>query len=206
MYSTAVLVVFLFVLALMLIVYKPKSTETEGFAVASVDALRMPACAERSASAQRILADIAHLPESDEAAAELRLLLSKLCCMEADLVTPASGAPRTLQLQFRTSHDMEPPSTIVGRCRRNAVRQRDIDLIIEKFEKRGRALVQSRCSGSELVAEFDKVVNQTRLTMNSFCLGNQPSMDKPLGSRDLGYWAPEDTDLEQYQGISASIK
>lgn len=202
MSNTALLIGFLVVLALLLVHYRP--SKVEGFAVAAVDPIRMPACAERSPAAQRILAAIAHYPESDEGAAEIRLLLSKLCCMEADVSTAGAGVYRTLPLQFRTSHDMEPPSTFVGRCLRNAVRQRDIDLVIDKFEKRGRALIRSRCAESR--KDFDEVIASTRLAFVSFCLGDQPSMDKPMGPRDVGFWAPEDTDLMQYQGISSTPK
>jgi len=202
MSNTAILVVFLVVLALLLVHYRP--SKVEGFAVAAVDPIRMPACAERSPAAQRILAAIAHYPESDEGAAEIRLLLSKLCCMEADVSTAGAGVYRTLPLQFRTSHDMEPPTSFVGRCLRNAVRQRDIDLVMDKFEKRGRALIRSRCPESR--KDFDEVIASTRLAFVSFCLGDQPSMDKPMGARDVGFWAPEDTDLMQYQGVSSSPK
>lgn len=202
MSNTALLVVFLVVLALLLVHYRPSTVE--GFAVAAVDPIRMPACAERSPAAQRILAAIAHYPESDEGAAEIRLLLSKLCCMEADVSTAGAGVYRTLPLQFRTSHDMEPPTSFVGRCLRNAVRQRDIDLVMDKFEKRGRALIRSRCPESR--KDFDEVIASTRLAFVSFCLGDQPSMDKPMGARDVGFWAPEDTDLMQYQGVSSSPK
>jgi len=202
MSNTALLVVFLVVLALLLVHYRP--SKVEGFAVAAVDPIRMPACAERSPAAQRILAAIAHYPESDEGAAEIRLLLSKLCCMEADVSTAGAGVYRTLPLQFRTSHDMEPPTSFVGRCLRNAVRQRDIDLVMDKFEKRGRALIRSRCPESR--KDFDEVIASTRLAFVSFCLGDQPSMDKPMGARDVGFWAPDDTDLMQYQGVSSSPK
>ena len=202
MSNTAILVVFLVVLALLLVHYRP--SKVEGFAVAAVDPIRMPACAERTPAAQRILAAIAHYPESDEGAAEIRLLLSKLCCMEADVSTAGAGVYRTLPLQFRTSHDMEPPTSFVGRCLRNAVRQRDIDLVMDKFEKRGRALIRSRCPESR--KDFDEVIASTRLAFVSFCLGDQPSMDKPMGARDVGFWAPEDTDLMQYQGVSSSPK
>jgi hypothetical protein len=204
MSNTALLVVFLVVLALLLVHYRPSRVEVEGFAVAAVDPIQMPACAQRSPAAQRILAAIAHYPESDEGAAEIRLLLSKLCCMEADVSTAGAGVYRTLPLQFRTSHDMEPPTSFVGRCLRNAVRQRDIDLVMDKFEKRGHALIRSRCPESR--KDFDEVIASTRLAFVSFCLGDQPSMDKPMGPRDVGFWAPEDTDLMQYQGVSSSPK
>ena len=206
MYNTLILVATLFVLALMLVHFKPMKSQSEGFANAAVDPILSPACTQRSPAAQRILASIAHLPETDEGAAELRLLLSKLTCIEADVSTAGAGTYRTLKLQFRTSHDMEPATSVVSRCLRNAVRQRDIDLIMDKFEKRGKLLIRSRCPSEENLAAFDEVVAATRLSMVSFCLGDQPSMDKPAGARDPGFWEPEDTDLRQYEGISAMPK
>jgi len=216
MYNTWILVATLVVLCLMLAHYKP----VEGFQVresfnipppfnmregfTAVDEKLMPACTERSPAAQRILFDLARYPTTDEGAEELRLLLSKLCCIDADISTSGAGVYRTLALQFRTSHDMEPPTSFVGRCLNNAVRQRDIDLVMDKFEKRGRALIKSRCPASE--TDFDEVIAMTRLSMISFCLGDQPSMDKPMGARDPGFWSPSNTDIRQYEGISASPK
>lgn len=197
---TVLLGVFLLALCILLVHYRPR--EVEGFAVASVDPIHMPACVQRSSAAQRILAAIATYPASDEAAEEIRLLLSKLTCIEADISTSGAGKYRTLPLQFRTSHDMEPPTTFVGRCLNNAVRQRDIDLVMDKYTKRGKALIQSRCP--EMQKDLDDVLATTRLSMVTFCLGNRPSMDKPMGVRDPGFWAPADTDLRQYEGVSAS--
>ena len=211
MYNTLVLVVTLCVLALLLTHYTPME---EGFANVNVSGVATGQgsqgsqgsqgidCTQRSSAAQRILASIAHLPETDEGAAELRLLLSKMTCIEADISTPGRGVYRTLNLQFRTSHEMEPATTFVGRCLRNAVRKRDIDLILDKFEKRGTLLIKSRCA--ENLADFQEVVTTTRLAMVSFCLAEQPSMDRPTGVRDPGFWEPDETDLRQYEGYSAS--
>jgi hypothetical protein len=204
MYSYA-LMIFLVILAGLLIHYKP--TAMEGFAVAAVDPVRVPACVERSAAAQKLLARIAEIPQSDANAAELRLLVSKLCCLEADIATPAAGSYRTLPLQFRTSHDMEPPSTFVGRCLRNAVRDRDVELVMEKYETRGKELIRAILGDcAEAHAEFAAVAATTQSAMVNFCLRPQPAMDKPLGARDMGFWEPVASDLFQYQGISAQPK
>ena len=197
MTSVYVLIGFLFVLAFLLINYKQEVKE--GFASAAVST-NMPACVERSVSAQRILAS---LRSTDDPSTELRLLISKLCCMEAD-ITMGSGSTRTMALQFRTSHDAEVPSTFVNRCLRNAVRQRDIDIVIEKYQNRGRILMTALAP--QLMSDFDNVVNQTRLAMVSFCLVKQPTMDSPAGPRDMGYWADPETDLRQYEGISSAPK
>ena len=213
------LVVFLFVLALMLVHWKPKGVENfvdvsnqkinvEPFAVAAVDPARMPACAARSASAQSLLARFASIPESDDAASELRLLISKMCCIEADILTPAAGTYRTAPLQFRTSHDMEPASTLVGRALAGAVQSRDVMLIMDKFNKRGAELIKAIFGGdcADATADFAAVSNTTRAALSS-TVRPVPTMDHPVGARDLGFWEPERVaDLSQYQGISAQPK
>jgi len=198
------------VLATLLVHFKPALEEVEGFSGAhAVNAKYMPECVSRSTDAQSLLGRIASYPEDDDTAAELRLLVSKLCCMEADIASPSAGVYRTMNLQFRTSEDMEPPSTIVGRCLRNAVNKRDIELIVEKYKGRGIQLIKKLCTGDlkEATAEFDKVIARLQFAMTTFCLKEQPQMDRPLGARDMGFWEPENVaDLSQYQGVSAVPK
>jgi hypothetical protein len=215
----AIALALIVVAALLLVHYKPGAgtTEqfasragyrsTESFAVAAVHPVLMPACVERSIDAQKLLTRIATYPVGNESADELRLIVSKLCCMEADIATPAAGKYRTMPLQYRTSHDMEPASTLVGRCLANAMRDRDITLITDKFTDRGHALLNELLAGSctEATAEFDAIVDHLRLSMTHFCLHPQPSMDKPIGARDLGFWeSVESASLDQYKGISAA--
>lgn len=197
----------LLVIAFLLIQYRPTSG-VEHFTTVAVDPRLSPACTERSADAQKLLARFAAFPETDTDASELRLLISKICCMEADIATPAAGLIRTIPLQFRTSTDMDVASTIVGRCRAGAIQQRDIDLILDKFSKRGHELVNRLCaSEGDAIIEFDKVLGRLRWAMTSFCLKPTPSMDKPIGARDMGFWEPDSVaDLSQYQGISATPK
>ena len=202
----------LLLIAGLLILFRPGSAPpVEPFAVAAVNSILTPACTERSAAAQSLLSRIAACDEKDRSGDrdELRLLISKLCCFEADLITPAAGVYRTLPLQFRTAHDMEPASTLVGRCFRNAIRQRDIDLIVEKFKGRGLQLVASVVPKSELVvatAEFMDVLGRTQAALQTTCLVHQPQMDTPEGPRDPGYWESKPTDLSQYKGVSATEK
>ncbi len=187
----------------------------EGFAVAAVNSILVPACTERSTQAQSLLHRIATADENKSLGnegnkEELRLLLSKLCCLEADLITPAAGAYRTLPLQFRTSHDTDAASTLVGRCFRNAIRQRDIDIIVEKFQVRGLELVSNLVDPSEVAEakeEFMTVINRVKTAFQSTCLTYKPQLDAPEGPRDVGFWEPKSaTGLAQYQGISAVLK
>jgi hypothetical protein len=130
--------------------------------------------------------------------------------MEADIASPSAGVYRTMNFQFRTSEDTEPASTIVGRCLRNATNKRDIEIIVEKFKARGHVLIRQLCKGDDIAEgekEYDAVIARLLFAMTSFCLGKQPSMDRPIGARDMGFWEPEEvSELSQYQGISSSPK
>lgn len=215
MYNTIVLAAGLVVLAMLLVHYRPRDilpTE-EGFSTATaVNRIVMPECVTRSMAAQSLLARISGYPLSHEDAAELRQLVSKLCCMEADIAAPSAGVYRTINFQFRTSEDLEPPTTLVGRCLKNAVNKRDVELIIEKFQTRGHVLIKKLCLGSVEdsqagAQEYDAVVTRLQIAMMSFCFVKQPSMDKPIGARDMGFWESEEVaELSQYQGISATPK
>jgi len=221
MYGTLAMSAVLLVIVGLLILLRSYSVPSlppynaEGFAVAAVNSILAPACTERSTQAQSLLHRIATADENKTLGnegnkEELRLLLSKLCCLEADLITPAAGAYRTLPLQFRTSHDTDAASTLVGRCFRNAIRQRDIDIIVEKFQVRGLELVSNLVDPSQVVEakeEFMTVITRVKTAFQTTCLTYKPQLDAPEGPRDVGFWEPKTaTGLAQYQGISAVPK
>lgn len=212
MYGTVTLIVVLLVISMFLIHFRGgAAVGLEGFAVAAVDPQRIPACVERSTAAQAFLARFAEAPVgSSPAVDELRLMTSKMCCMVADMTTgPSSGVYRTYPLQFRTSHDMEPASSIVARCLANAIPERDVELITEKFGKRGHELIKTAgCTDPvAATAEFDRVVAELRAALQTACKRVQPSMDHPIGARDMGFWESDKVAaLSQYQGVSAAPK
>jgi hypothetical protein len=191
-----VLAIIVVVVAVFLVHYRPNEQPpmtAEGFSMAaSVDPALMPACVSRSTDAQSLLAQLEALNSdgTDDTVAELRLLLTKLCCMEADIATPSPGTYRTYGLQFRTQQDIEPPATLVGRCLANAVNSRDIEIIIDKYTARGHVLLDRLKMPSSATTEFDAVVTRLRVAMTSFCFIPQPSMDHPTGARDMGFWEP----------------
>ena len=152
-------------------------------------------CVSRSREAQNLLDRIA--TTSSEKAQELRLLVTKICCMEADIVAPIPGTYRTFNLQFRTSDDIEPSATIVGRCKLKAVNARDIELIAEKFNVRGHSLIRDLGLPSIADSEMDAIVTQLHNAMNACIM--IPRMDIPNGVRDMGFWEPESvSDLNTY--------
>jgi hypothetical protein len=207
MMKLLILAVALLVVAGLLVHYKPKS-KIEGFTVAAANPVVSPACTQRSPAAQRILAACSAIEDDDTDAGELRVLLAKICCMEADISSPAAGTIRTLPLAFYTSHDMDTASTVVGSCRAASLKNRDIELILNKFSTRGHELV-SRLLGPDSAthADMDEVLKPLRWAMTSFCMAAAPNMERPAGPRDPGFWESDETsELIQYQGISASPK
>lgn len=217
-------IIALIIVALILIQYRPgcpfattegfatATTEgfatatAEGFATAAVNSIYMPACVERSTDAQQLLTRISSFPPENTDAAELRMLISKLCCYDADISSPSAGMIRTLKFQFRTSQDTEPASSFVGRCLRNAVKERDIEIVIDKLHARGRELIGillGACPDAN--REFESVVAKTKAAMMTFCIMKQPTMDRPIGARDMGFWeSAAVASLAPYKGISAS--
>jgi hypothetical protein len=200
-----VLAIIAVIVAVFLVHYRPSEQPpmtAEGFSMAaSVDPALMPACVSRSTDAQSLLARLENgaTTTDPDAVAELRLLLTKLCCMEADIASPSPGTYRTYGLQFRTQQDIEPPATLVGRCLANAVNSRDIEIIIDKFAGRGHLLLEQLKLPSSATTEFDAVVTRLRVAMTSFCFIPQPSLDHPTGARDMGYWEPTNVaDLSTY--------
>lgn len=160
----------------------------------------MPKCLIRDADAQQLLAMFQGLkivsPASDAAMAyeELKLILQKLLCIDADITGSGAGPYSTYQLPFATAHDIEPAASFVGRCVRNAVRERDITMAMEKFETRGKALIESMCADAEqrkaAHAKFHAIVTRVTRAITEKCLTEKASMDHPAGPRDPGYYTP----------------
>lgn len=181
----------------------------EGFATLEVDPVSMPKCFLRDSEAQRLLADFRDVqgmpPASDPRMAfeELKLILQKLLCMDADITGSGAGPYSTMQLPYATAHDIEPAASFVGRCLRNAIRERDIDVAMGTFGDRGRILIdqmsqdpQRRRAAHNM---FQNVLIRTTKQLQGVCLKPQAQMDIPAGVRDPGYFIPESIkDLRPY--------
>lgn len=190
---------FLSLVALMLVFCRPTTcpiTATEGFVSFTTEQT-----AGQTAGQTALLARFAD--NKSENADEFRVLVSKLNGIQKDLSAPTPGELKTLNLQFRTSHDIEPASSLVARCRAGAVPERDIEIAIDKFQARGHVLIRSMsCSDPDVHEQFDAVVMRTRIAMTTFCLSPTPVMDHPVGPRDPGFWEPSNvSDIAAYKGL-----
>jgi hypothetical protein len=216
------MIVYLAVAALVLVAtflylfprYLSYGPKTEGFSTIALNNSDFPACLARDYDAQRLLTQLkAHLhgaPSSSAAMAyeELSLIVSKLLCMDADITSLGAGVYSSLRLPFSTQHDMEPVGTFVGRCLKNAVKERDIKLTLGKLQDRGTVLISVLCQGTPAKAAaltlFDGVVKRTEANITRVCLKEHGSMDVPAGVRDPGYYMPTDVaGLGPYQNTAS---
>lgn len=164
----------------------------------------MPTCVKRSADAQALLAllpanrcgDDYHSPSEDDIdRIELRLILNKLTCLDSDVVNSGVAGYNTLYLKFNTSHDTEPLTNFVGRCLNGGARTRDIELIMDKYEKRGIELISriTKKEGSNpetAFKYFKSVISTTMQSLTFNCKMSRAQLDRPAGVRDPGYSTP----------------
>lgn len=192
-----------------------KQPRKEGFTTVALNKTTFPACLARDYEAQGLLQDMYAAtrglpPAADGAMAyqEFALIVQKLLCMDADITSLGAGDYSTMLLPFNTQHDMEPVGSFVGRCLKNAVRERDISITLGKLQDRGNALIDILC-GQGMAAKakarttFDGIVQRTKKQISAVCLKPHDSMDIPAGVRDPGYYVPPALhQLSEYQNTA----
>ena len=191
---------FLMVLLVGVFLYFRPHFMSEGFATIALDGETMPKCFLRDAEAQQLLQEFSGskklAPNSDAgmAYAELRLILQKVLCMDADITGSGAGPYSTYQLPFATAHDIEPAASFVGRCVKNAVRSRDLEMVMDKFEGRGLELIQTMCNEpaqrQRVKTMFHDILLRATRNIAGKCLVEKASLDIPAGPRDPGYYEP----------------
>jgi hypothetical protein len=173
---------------------------SEGFSTIALDEATMPRCFTRSPDAQELLSMLstsASAPANSDAGmahAELKLILQKMLCIDADITGAGAGVYSTYALPFATSHDIEPAASFVNRCVRHAVRSRDLEVAFGKFEDRGTELINTLCADDaqrrQVLDKFHTIVASTLKAVSTNCLMSKDTMDKPAGPRDPGYFLP----------------
>jgi hypothetical protein len=174
---------------------KVSKTQEEGFTTIALDREVIPKCFLRDPEATKLLESLrSSKPQHPEAFAELSLILQKMLCIDADVTSSGAGAYSTFQLPFVTQHDIEPAASFVNRCLKGALRSRDLEIAIEKFERRGATLVQELCQTEAQRANalqmFRNVTKRASRQIAQTCTSLQVNMDTPKGVRDPGYTVP----------------
>ena len=174
---------------------KVSKTQEEGFTTIALDREVIPKCFLRDPEATKLLESLrSSKPQHPEAFAELSLILQKMLCIDADVTSSGAGAYSTFQLPFVTQHDIEPAASFVNRCLKGALRSRDLEIAIEKFERRGATLVQelsqTEAQRANALQMFRNVTKRASRQIAQTCTSLQVNMDIPKGVRDPGYTVP----------------
>lgn len=188
--------------------YFPKTKEGFGNPAISPD---FPKCIQRNLDAQILLSifptcsDPTKAPSDDAIdREELKLILMKLTCLDSDVINSGVTGYRSMSLPFNTQHDIEPLGNFVGRCLNNGTNEQDLLLLMEKYEKRGKMLINQISNRSGMVSKipqehFEAVLRVTAAVLKTGCLAVHSSMDTPSGPRDPGYTIPFSVEkLAQY--------
>lgn len=192
----------LFSIAIFLYFRSKHSDKTEGFATIAVDGQSLPKCFLRDTEAQNLLQRFQYHkyqkpnPDSVMAYDELKLILQKVLCLDADITGSAAGPYSTYRLPFATSHDIEPTASFVGRCVRHVARERDISIQMDKFLLRGEELIGLLCadkfSKREAFASFRNILERIQRSITKVCVAPKANLDVPSGSRDPGYFESDE--------------
>ena len=138
---------------------------------------------------------------------EFTLLLSKISCLKKDLMSPSGIIEATRYQAYSTAHDIEPVAETVARCLAKTIPDRDLSIILEKWNTRGTELLLRLCSSFQLTdSEVTKakslfkaaIVDITDIS-KSMCLKN--NVDTKLTSRDVAPYEPSALkELREYKG------
>lgn len=187
----------------------------EGFSTIAVDRDLMPRCFTRDTDAQAILLALKPAKAVDpDAFGELSLILQKMLCVDADVTGAGVGEYQSFQLPFVTQHDLEPAASFVGRCLKGAVRSRDLELTIDKWEKRGAVLIQTLTGGieggesvrTECQTRFRTVTKRAARNIGQACTSARVSMDVPAGPRDPGFSVPKGLEEQGPYAIRGEVQ
>jgi hypothetical protein len=140
---------------------------------------------------------------------ELTLLLSKTNCLKKDLMSPSGIVEATRYQPYSTAHDVEPVAETAARCMAKTIPPRDLDIALDKWNRRGKELVRRLCtsytlSDSEVkkaTSLFNSVIADISDIAKSQCLKGEVQIAGTKGPRDASpYEPPGLSELKPYEG------
>ena len=145
---------------------------------------------------------------------ELELLLSKMACLQTDLLSPNGVGEATKGLAFETAHDRVAVGELCGMCMSHNVSPRDLDISFATWRDRGGALLRRLCTAAHLSESESTAMEKSFQTIHehvydvarSRCL---PSKQELPSGGDVSGYHPEHlvnrrTYDYKYGGLSAS--
>jgi hypothetical protein len=129
--------------------YSVSGKWTEGFQGPTRGVSNFP-CGQESAEASA-LADMfsgrsSSTEEGEADLTELKVILSKMCCMKHDLMSVSQVVQATLYLPYNNTHDRENISDTVARCFTKGIPPRDLNITFATWKDRGLFLLARLCT------------------------------------------------------------
>ena len=134
----------------------PSGKWNEGFQGPTFGVSHIPCgqeSAEASALVQMFVDKESTTEEGNADLAELKLILSKLCCIKHDLMAPRQVVQSTLDHPYQNTHDRENPADLVARCFNKTIPPRDLDISFATWKNRGLELLARSCTSFNLSHE-----------------------------------------------------
>lgn len=141
------------------------SGANEGFQGPAVGVSTLP-CGQESADAVAIMALFSNKESSTEEGVpdlkELATILSKMCCMKHDLMSPTQVVSSMMYLPYSNTHDRENPADTVARCFTKSMPPRDLDITFGTWRERGHLLI------NRLATSYNLTKGESERVKNSF--------------------------------------
>ena len=192
----------------------------EGFFGGVVVGEGMPECLQYSSEAAQLYAAFNGRlkdPGVDSGSDDFReftQLLSKLVCLKKDLSSSTGVVDATRYPDYATTSDIEPVQETTARCFAKTIPQRDLDLIFDKWNKRGQEIILHLCTASNLTEDEVKKVETTfnKLWTNVYDVAKSQCLNKQITAKIAGQEQGREprpftslTDESSYKGFSTGI-
>ena len=122
---------------------------------------------------------------------ELSILLGKLACLKRDLMSSSHLVNSTKSSPFSTMHDLEPVAETAARCFSKTIPVRDIEIAVDKWNTRGKMLLNRLCTSyslttttqQKMLSLFKSVIGDITDVMKSVCLKGDVTIAGVLAPR-----------------------
>lgn len=141
---------------------------------------------------------------------DLKDILSKMCCLKQDLMSPAQTITAVKELGFATHQDIQPVADLTGRCFSKTIPERDLSIQFIKWRDTAMDLIRRLCTAAQLSeaeveqteklfkAAWKDVYNVAQIN----CLSGLPKGIYATGPHDPAASSdPIDDDLRPYDGL-----
>lgn len=141
---------------------------------------------------------------------DLKDILSKMCCLKQDLMSPAQTITAVKELGFATHQDIQPVADLTGRCFSKTIPERDLSVQFIKWRDTAMDLIRRLCTAAQMteaeVAKTEKLfTNAWKDVYNvaqTNCLSGLPKGIYATGPHDPSPSSDAiDGDLRPYDGL-----